>query len=178
MESLDYGRIRSVRTLGPTGTNLEAASRWWCKARSASHAEVILHDTLEDAVSDMTLDGTEVLVGCIVYPELHTLVFHNLERLEIAECFVYPTHRMVLASRDGKLPRTVASHPAPQSLVPADVQEKRLVDSNAVAAIECAKGAVEGCITTGVAAEAHGLKIVKDFGSLPMGFSVHSPKKR
>jgi hypothetical protein len=178
MESLNYSRIRGVRTLGPAGTNLEAASRWWCESRAVTNADVILHTTLEDAVREMTLDGTEVLVGCIVYPDLHTLVFGNLEHLEISECFVFPTHRMVFASRGNASPRSVATHPSPQLLVPYGIAEKILVNSNSAAALECARGAVDSCVTTLVAAQAHGLQVVKDYGSLQMGFSVHAARQK
>jgi hypothetical protein len=173
MDSIDHSRIRGVRTLGPAGTNLEAAAKWWCQARSARNAQVVLHDTLERAVQEMTLDGTEVLIGCIVYPDLHTLVFGNLAKLEISECFVFPTHRMVLASRDGRFPLSVATHPAPRLLVPQGVDATIVVTSNSAAAMECARGAVEGCVTTIVAAQTHGLKVLRDYGSVPMGFSVH-----
>jgi hypothetical protein len=175
MSSLTYSQIRNVRTLGPPGTNLEAAARWWCQEHGVQ-ADVILHPTLEDGVGEMAMDGSEVLVACIVYPELHTLVFQNIKRLEIVECFVVPTHRMVLASRDGEMPRTVATHPAPQGLIPDQVADRCLVNSNSAAAAACAGGSVEGCVTTIVAAEANGLRVVRDFGSLPMGFSVHAAK--
>lgn len=173
MQVLDYERIRGVRTLGPSGTNLEAASRWWCESRSINKADIILHRTLEEAVEKMKLDGSEVLVGCIVYPDLHTLVFSNLDCLKISECFVFPTHPMVVASRNGRPPRSIASHPAPALLIPAGVDERIMVNSNSAAAEACAKGIVEGCVTTLVSAQSHGLEVVKDYGCVPMGFSVH-----
>jgi len=156
---------------------LEAAAKWWRDSKSASDAEIILHETLEAAVEEMTMDGTEVLLGCIVYPALHTLVFGNMNNLEIAECFVFPTHPMVLASRTGVFPRSVATHPAPVLLVPEEIKERIMVNSNSAAALACARGTVDGCITTIVSAERHDLKIVKDYGSIQMGFSVHSAKK-
>lgn len=171
----DRSRVKKVHTLGPTGTNLEAASRAWMEKNGLS-AEVVLHETLEHGVERMQLDGSEVLIACIVYPELHTLVFSNLEKLEIVECFVQPTHNMVLASRTGAMPSTIASHPAPRGLVPKDATEVVIVNSNAQAAVDCSRGLVEGCITTIAACRAHDLKVVKDFGALPMGFSVHAPR--
>jgi hypothetical protein len=177
MQALDYSNLRGIRTLGPSGTNLEAAAKWWRDSKAASGAEIILHETLESAVGEMTMDGTEVLLGCIVYPALNTLVFSNMNSLEIAECFVFPTHRMVLASRTGAFPRSVATHPAPELLVPEEVKERILVNSNSAAALACVRGTVDGCITTSVSAESHALKIVKDYGSIQMGFSVHSAKR-
>jgi prephenate dehydratase len=165
--------ITHIHTLGPEGTNLEAAAQWWRQGRGYTSAEIVLHETLERGVEKLAKDGSAVLVACIVYPELHTLVFSNRERLEIVDCFVYPTHSMVLASRNGEMPSLVASHPAPRKLVP-ERAECRLVNSNAQAAIDCARGTVEGCITTITAARLHGLRVVRDFGPVPMGFSVHA----
>ena len=81
---------------------------------------------------------------------------------------------MLLASLGSSNPRTVASHPAPQGLVPPGA-EVVLVTSNAVAARECAQGRVEACITTRPAADQFGLRILKDFGPVPMDFTIHVP---
>ena len=135
----------------------------------------MLHQTLEKGVEKIGDDRSSVLIACIVYPDLHNLVFSHRERLEIVECFVFSTHNMVLASRDGRMPSSVASHPAPRKLVP-DEASCRLVTSNAQAAIDCARGEIDGCITTLTAARLHGLEVVRDFGPLPMGFSVHAPR--
>lgn len=120
----------------------------------------------------MHYDGTEALVGCVVYPDLHQLVFGNLHRLVLADVFVVPTYPMVLASRTGTTPQIVSTHPAPQGLVPRGVRT-RLTTSNARAASDCATGHSDACVTTSVAAERHGLVILRDHGPVPMGFTVH-----
>jgi prephenate dehydratase len=175
MTDARYAGVRTIHTLGPTGTNLEAASQSWREVNRLVNAEIRLHTTLESAVDQMAMDGSEVLIACIVYPELHTLVFKNLDRLEIAECFVQPTYNMVVASREDRPPRTVATHSAPQHLAPPEA-ERVFVDSNSQAAIACASGGVDACVTTAPAAERYGLHVIKDFGAVPMGFSVHMPR--
>ncbi|MFD4373702.1 bacilysin biosynthesis protein BacA [Streptomyces sp. NPDC058486] len=164
-------RIRHLHTLGPHGTNLEAASHEWLR-RSGVRGTVELHSSIESALDAVPEDGQHALVACAVYPALHTLVFSNLHRLHMVDSFVMPTHNMVLASTGAARPATVASHPAPTRLVPAGT-EIREVLSNSQAAIDCAEGRVEGCITTIVAAEKHGLRVVRDFGAVPMVFTVH-----
>ena len=52
---------------------------------------------------------------------------------------------------------------------------KTLVDSNAAAAIACAEGRVEGCITTSRAAASHGLSVLWSAGPVPMVFTIHAP---
>ncbi|SDK54771.1 hypothetical protein SAMN05216298_0497 [Glycomyces sambucus] len=163
-------RLRRLHTLGPAGTNLEAAARDYAE-RSGPDVDVVLHASIEDAMVDPVVDGTQAIVACAVYPELHTLVFSNLHRLRMVDSFLMPTHNMVLAARGAGQPRTVATHPAPAQLV-AD-RDRTLVTSNAQAAIDCANGLVDGCVTTIVAAERHRLRVVTDFGPVPMIFTVH-----
>ncbi|QPK44068.1 bacilysin biosynthesis protein BacA [Streptomyces gardneri] len=163
--------IRHLHTLGPHGTNLEAASHEWLR-RGGIQGTVTLHSSIESALDAVPDDGQHALVACAVYPALHTLVFSNLHRLHMVDSFVMPTHNMVLATNGAAQPATVASHPAPTRLTPAGT-EIREVLSNSQAAIDCAEGRVEGCITTIVAAENHGLRVVRDFGAVPMVFTVH-----
>jgi prephenate dehydratase len=129
---------------------------------------------LETGLEAMPLAPGHALLACAVYPQLHTLVFSNLHRIALADAFVMPTFEMVLASRDGHSPDVVATHPAPQGLVP-EGRKRVLVNSNAQAAIDCAEGRTDGCITTSKAAAAHGLKIVSNHGAVPMVFTLHAP---
>lgn len=170
-------RITTIHTLGPTGTNCESAAYEWFRRRRRK-GKVILYATLEQAVKEMPKEPEHALLGCVVYPDLHTLVFSNLKSMVLAECFVFPTFNMLLASRDGKMPQSVASHPAPQHLIPEGC-EVRLVTSNVQAAIVCARGGTDGCITTAPAAEHYGLHVVRDHGPLNMGFTIHisNPQK-
>ncbi|MTD55517.1 bacilysin biosynthesis protein BacA [Amycolatopsis pithecellobii] len=164
-------QVRHLHTLGPRGTNLEAASHEWLRRRGAA-GTVELHSSIESALDVVPDDGQHALVACAVYPALHTLVFGNLHRLHMVDSFIMPTHNMVLATKDVDVPATVASHPAPAGLVPAGTEIQEVL-SNSRAAIECAEGRVEGCITTIVAAQDHGLRVLRDFGAVPMVFTVH-----
>ncbi|MCX2180712.1 bacilysin biosynthesis protein BacA [Streptomyces sp. SKN60] len=169
--------VRHLHTLGPHGTNLEAASHEWLRRRGVTDGSVTLHASIEEALEAVPDDGRHALTACAVYPALHTLVFANLHRLHMIDSFVMPTHNMVLASRGTDTPAVVASHPAPQGLVrpalaPAGVEVLEVL-SNSQAAIDCAEGRVDGCITTIVAAERHGLRVIRDFGPVPMVFTVH-----
>ncbi|MEU8351680.1 MULTISPECIES: bacilysin biosynthesis protein BacA [Streptomyces] len=163
--------VRHLHTLGPHGTNLEAASHAWLRRRGID-GTVELHASIESALEAVPADGKHALTACAVYPALHTLVFGNLHRLRMIDSFVMPTHNMVLASAGPAEPRTVASHPAPRGLVPAGA-EVREVLSNSQAALDCAHGEVDGCVTTLVAAHNHGLRVLRDFGPVPMVFTVH-----
>jgi prephenate dehydratase len=165
--------VKLIRTLGPRGTNCEMAAQVWFRNRGID-GEVTLHPTLEEAVERLKNDKDAALLACAVYPDLHKLVFSNLSWLALADSFIIPTYNMLLASRGAEQPRTVATHPAPQGLVPGDA-EITLVTSNAQAASDCAQGLVEGCITTQPAAEQYGLRILRDFGPVPMDFTIHLP---
>ncbi|GAA2711198.1 MULTISPECIES: bacilysin biosynthesis protein BacA [Streptomyces] len=164
--------VRHLHTLGPQGTNLEAASHEWLRRRGITDGTVELHSSIESALEAVPADGRHALTACAVYPALHTLVFGNLHRLRMVDSFVMPTHNMVLASTGAQHPASVASHPAPKGLVPEGARIREVL-SNSQAAIDCAEGLVEGCITTIVAAQAHGLEVVRDFGPVPMVFTVH-----
>jgi prephenate dehydratase len=164
-----------VHTLGPTGTNCEAAAHHWLERRGHPSSQVVLHDSLEDAlVSVKAQPANSVLLGCVVYPKLHEIVFQNLASLSLRDCFVFPTHNMVLAVRgDGPI-ESVLSHPAPMSLVDHLGVVVIAANSNSGAAEGCAAGEADGCITTLVAARANQLRVVEDFGPVPMGFTIHA----
>lgn len=170
----DLSAISVIHTLGPQGTNLEMASHHWFRAQRR-RGEVRLHRTLESAVPMMATDGSEALLACAVYPDLHSLVFGNLARLRMVDSFVLPTYDMVLATRRGVSEddvQTVASHPAPQSLA-GDEHKVVLMTSNSQAAKECAKGVFDACVTTSKAAADHHLVIRRNFGPVPMVYTLH-----
>jgi prephenate dehydratase len=163
--------IAVVHTLGPAGTNLEMAACQWMKSKLKA-VDVRLHPTLEIALPQIPDDGRHALLACAVYPELHSLVFSSLQRMRMIDAFILPTYNMVLASKGTTDPQVVASHPAPAGLVSA-AATVRVSTSNSKAAQECADGQVDGCITTAPAAAMNGLQIIRDFGPVPMVFTVH-----
>ena len=173
----EQSNIRIVHTLGPGGTNCEAAASLWIKSNGHLQATTILHGTLEEALEGLLRDPDgAVLLGCVVYPNLHELVFNNLERLTLVDQFIMPTFNMLLASRGQEIVRTVASHPAPRSLLNGRGLKVTESTSNSKAAELCRDGLVDACITTLPAAEAYGLTVLEDFGPVPMGFTIHAPK--
>lgn len=167
-----------VHTLGPSGTNCEAAAHHWLEQRGLRNGTVVLHPTLERAALDVLAEPeSSALLACVVYPHLHEIVFKNLALLSMRDCFVFPTHNMVYAGRAGNARRTVASHPAPVNLLDGHDVEIVLVNSNSEAAAICSTGATDACITTLPAAQRHQLDIHADFGPVPMGFSLHAPRE-
>lgn len=168
-------RIAKIRTLGPEGTNCEAAAKHYVREMGLD-AEVVLHATLEEAIGDVVEEPRSALLGCVVYPDLHNLVFPYLKTMVLADMFLFNTFNMMLATRPGvRVFETVASHPAPQSLV-SDRYPVILATSNAQAARMCRAGKVDACITTLPALRDCGLEIVEDFGEVPMGFTIHVPR--
>lgn len=171
----------TIHTLRPKGTNCEKAADYWL-AKNNVKGNVKLYPTLESATESVKEDKDGLLLGCIVYPDLNNIVFQNLSSLELKNCFVMDTHNMVFASRytDYCDIFHVGSHPAPQHLLSelpiADKSMKKtLFTSNSEAGVQCAQGAVDGCITTFSTAEKYHLHILHAFGPVPMGFSVHAP---
>ena len=172
-----------IHTLGPNGTNCERAAREYM-LRNGQLGEIQLHDTLEIALIEcLKSTHNSVLLGCVVYPKLHEIVFENLGVLDMVDCFVMDTYDMVLASSKKSIAQiaTVCSHPAPQHLVKealgsSESVQLTLVNSNSQASRLCANGEFDACISTKEAAVADGLNVLKNFGAVPMGFSVH--KKR
>lgn len=167
--------IKKVHTLGPEGTNCEKAAKAWFKIKKIK-AEIQLHPSLEEAVEYVKKDKNSALLSCVVYPDLHRLVFNNLDCIEFFECFVVNTYPMVLAVKESDNPRSISTHPAPENLIPPN---KVVIHStsNAQAAFDCLAGKAEGCITTEKCAKKLNFKIIKNFGKLPMGFALHCLKQ-
>jgi prephenate dehydratase len=168
--------ISVIHTLGPEGTNCEYAAREWLRRQGRS-GFVHLHPTLENAADALRAGGEGGLLGCVVYPLLHRLTFRNRDWLELVDCFVLPTLPMVLATRAGiREPASIVSHPAPADLCPDEIADRRVATSNAASAEQCAAGAADACITTLAAARATGLVVRRNFGTIPMGFTLHAPR--
>ncbi|GFM87145.1 hypothetical protein PSCICO_25440 [Pseudomonas cichorii] len=173
----------TIYTLGPEGTNCATAAQWWLDSRGDSKASgvtaprIVLHETLEQAFDELAEKQDGYLLSCAAYPDLHTLIFTRLGDMELCDSFIMPTHSMVLASRTSPDQiKSVATHPAPQSLV-ASQYDKVFANSNADAAVLCSTGKADACVTTVVAADRHELNVVQDFGQVPMAFLVHSLKR-
>lgn len=168
--------IENIYTLGPTGTNCESAANEYFKRNGIDNGRVYLHSTLEEAMEKLPNSSCSALLGCVVYPDLHNLVFQNLSKMDLVDIFIHPTFNMVLASKDGKEPKTVITHPAPKSLLESKYVDISLANSNAQAALHCSNDIAQGCITTAVSAKNNDLILVEDFGPVNMGFTIHKKK--
>lgn len=170
----EIAAIREIFTLGPQGTNCEEAARYYLRQVQAEDGKVHLFETLETAVEALPDRDDCALLGCIVYPALHELVFENVTRLRLVDTFVLPTLPMVLATNArGAEIEEVVTHPAPVRLLHNADLVAAYASSNAEAARLCAGGAYQACITTARAAADNGLDIVRDYGPIDMGFSIH-----
>lgn len=171
----DFLWVHQIHTLGPAGTNCERAAISWI-GRKCPNAAVFLHSSLESAADAVKTGSDSVLLGVVAYPHLHSLIYSHLECLQLIDVFIFKTDYMVLASRSGAMPSYCATHPAPEKLLPPTMERKYVVN-NVDAARECAAGLTDGCLTTLCAAEKHDLKIVHNFGQVPMAFTIHGPMK-
>jgi prephenate dehydratase len=162
----------TIHTLGPSGTNCEMAAKRWADDKGLD-VNIMLYDTLEDA-QKMIKESTDYLLACIVYPDLHNLVFDNIKGMKLLDCFIVNTFEMVLAAKSVYAEiKNVVSHPAPVSLINERFNDIELTSSNSNAAILTKQGLYDGCITTLVAANEHGLKVIENFGEIEMGFTIH-----
>lgn len=166
-----------IYTLGPDGTNCAEAAHYYLRHKSHEVNEannVVLYETLEQAYDALFKARDGVLLSCAAYPELHSLIFTRLDTMALVDNFIMPTHAMVLATNvDPADISVVATHPAPQALVPTHYR-RMMANSNADAGERCHRGEADACITTIVAAERLGLNVIKDFGALPMSFLIHA----
>jgi len=173
--------VRFIHTLGPSGTNCEKAAQEWREEKGFLDAKIVLHETLEVALLEAKKEySTSVVVGCVVYPELHGIVFNNLNDTALLDMFFSDTYEMVIAeNRQQEINEySVASHPAPKSLL-EKIQLDSIVEatSNVNAAELCSEGKVKACLTTKIGALDRQLDIVESFGVVRMGFSVHGCKE-
>lgn len=168
--------IRFVHTLGPSGTNSEKAALEW-RRWNGILCEIALHETIDVALDAVFARPKEsALIACIVYPRLHEVVFQNLHRLRITGCFMCTTHRMLLAQRTpDQVVNTIAAHPATKDLLSGLPFDIKWATSNVTAAKMCREGTVDACITTEAGLNEFHLIKVRDFGEVPMGFSIHQP---
>ena len=160
-----------LHTLGPSGTNCEAAAKHWIKEKGYS-GEVVLYEQLESAVKEVK-GPNDFLLACVVYPKLNNIYFENIQSIKLVDCFLFDTHEMVLASKHPMdTATTIIVHPAPAGLADPNL-EITFANSNAHAAIEVANGNFDSCITTLACAKTSILNVLKSFGKWNMGFTIH-----
>src|SRR3989338_6561741 len=138
--------------LGPEGTNMQQACKAWIRwSGIVAKAEIMLCPTPEDSLAQARLVTEKGVV-----PFFWT-------------CAVYFRLKEELHRQEWNGGWRIASHPSPSPLVDG-LGPVVKTTSNAQAALMCARGEVEACITTAQAAKIHGLTMVHEFGSPIMVF--------
>ena len=185
--ALNSDCVRQVHShaLGPQGTNIIKAAMHWHESMGIAHkARIIECKTPEDGLQlarSAKDDGTlHVFWTCGVYFKEHELFFTNPDTLPFQFQVIMPLDEMQLASRADSVSQllgadsiahcSILTHPSPAPLLNTLPVKVIHVSSNAEAAIRCAAGEAEGCITTEAARVLHGLVTVHRFGSPPMIF--------
>ena len=162
----------TISTLGPEGTDSQRAAHHYALSSGISDYDILLCESFEDAL-DRVRDGSDFGIVPAAYPGLFAL--HCKYRdLPIIGSFVLYTKSMVLARANQNGPiRTVALHPATKHLL-SDQYEPVFINSKPL----CLRKVVDGDVDAGIGskdvAEELGLKIVEEFGEIPMTWEVFS----
>jgi hypothetical protein len=179
--------VRSIRSysLGPEGTNIiRAAMKWHADMGVAHKAKVIPCATVEESVrltqSDTTDGQLSIFWTCAVYFRENQVFFGNPDVLPFMFSQVLPLDEMQLACQPrlaaelaiGAVTRNwrILTHLSPSPLVKKLGCELLEANSNADAAVRCAAGEAEACITTEAARRRTGLVKLHSFGSPDMVF--------
>jgi len=176
-------RVRCVVNfaLGPEGTNIAQAAELWARKKGIYRKVTTkLCQTPEESLTKARLvleAGTLPLFWtCAVYYKLHRFFFGNPDVFPFLFSYNMPLDAMQLCVRAELRGQEIASgwriasHASPAPLI-ADLPNLMVeADSNAHAAIKCATGQTEMCITTAQAAELHKLYTLHKFGSPIMVF--------
>lgn len=181
--------VKEIRcfALGPEGTNMvQACRRWISRMGIGVKANIALCETPESSIrAARAVAGKNVLCvfwTCAVFDREFDIFFGNpgsypffsQEIMDLDEMQLATREELVKAWTHDRFPATwkVSTHPSPSVLLRQLHCEAVLVRSNAEAAIVCAKGETEGCITTESARAIHGLIKIHSFGSPRMVFFV------
>jgi hypothetical protein len=176
-------RVRRVVNfaLGPEGTNIAQASAFWTRKMGiCGKAETVLCKTPEKSLEKARLVTVEGIVPifwtCAVYFKLNVFFFSNPDIFPFLFVVNMPLDAMQLCARAELRGQEIApgwkiaSHASPAPLIAGLPNLVVEADSNAHAAIKCASGETEACITTAQAAALHKLYTLHEFGSPIMVF--------
>jgi len=179
--------IRSVNSyaLGPEGTNIiRAATTWHVEMGIAQKSAVIPCGTVEESVmrtrANTSAGCLSLFWTCAVFTRENQVFFENPDMLPFAFWLCMPLDEMQLACRPGlaadlepvaiRAGWRILTHPSPAPLVKSLGCEIIEAKSNADAAVRCAAGEGEACVTTEAARLRYGLAKVRSFGSPDMVF--------
>lgn len=162
-----------IATLGPRGTCSENTAREFASGRFLK-SEVVLKNNFEECINSVIRGYSDIAIVPSAFKELNELIFRNLGKIRILGSFVFNTPALVLAKGDKRKIKRVATHPAPEVLLERiGFRGKRIRSaSNSASALMVVGGKADACVTTEIAACDNRLKIIKNFGEIPMSWNV------
>jgi prephenate dehydratase len=180
MTSSDSLKKLIISTLGPMGTCSENACRHYLDTYHDSAGKIKLHPTFEDAIAALVEVRSDFVLIPSAYRNFADIIFLNRHHVEIADVFILPTPKLVLArKKDGVRVSRVASHGSPSVMVGTFFPDAEMVysKSNSDSAEMLMAGLVEACLTTDICAFHHSLEIMHDLGSVVMGWNMFIRKR-
>lgn len=177
--SLQVSKI-IIFVLGPSGNNIEQAAKQWAKNLNLTEKSEFIYcntptEELERALQINDPETFPIFVLCAVYNKLNELYFTYEDCYFFMHHYYMPLDEMQLVARKAvkEVPTewTIASHPSPMPLLQS--LKNKIVEaySNAHAAMLCAEGFVDACITTEKARKIYSLERIHSFGSPIMLFT-------
>jgi len=168
-------------TLGPKGTNSKDATDYYLKKNNLPNdAKVLLFDTLEEGIGALVKKEIDYYIAASVYPNLNMVLFRFIYKIQICDTFMCHTNNLVLATRtdfNKKKYSRVSSVSATLSLIEHDSSIPNdiiriFAHSNPEAAQMCSIKKSDIAVTNLPSAKLYDLKIVKDFSSINMSWTV------
>ena len=178
--------------LGPSGTNIDQASRKWAEETSLSEkSKYIYCETPEKEIEEAKKVKDEkvfpIFWTCAVYFNLYKVFFEHPDTVPFLIVYLMRLDKMQFCTRKEKLKEiikdeipshwTIASHPSPAPLLNSLNCKILKTTSNSKAAEICKKGRVDACVTTEEARKKYGLVKIHEFGSPVMIFFGGTTKK-
>lgn len=172
-ESRKIQNIIKIATLGPEGTCSENAAKNFISKKELN-AEIILKDSFQACLTALDKKEADIAIVPSAFEKLNELIFRNLNKIKITESFVLNTPALVIAKNNAKEIKKVACHPAPFILIDNIFPKDKIIftSSNSISAIKTANKEVDACLTTEIAAKKNNLKLIKNFGEVPMSWNV------
>lgn len=166
----------NIATLGPTGTCSEHAARYFLKKENLE-GEVRLYSTFEESIEVLKNKEADITIIPSAYVNFANIVFKNLDKIKIEKSYVYYTPKLMIAKNRKNLNEEVllvATHPSPSSLIANyyPYAEIKYTRSNSESAILVNNNEVDACITTESCVSLYNLKVIKDFGEVPMSWNI------
>ncbi len=165
-----------IGTLGPPGTCSENAAKYFMNNENIK-GRISLYKTFEESIEALKWRDEDIAIIPSAYVDFADIVFENLGKIEIVKSFIYYTPKLVIAqNRDffNEKVEKVATHPSPSNLIASYYKDAELIytRSNSESAILLKDKKVDACITTEKCVIMYDLKVVKDFGNIPMSWNI------